>query len=159
MCEVLGFSRSSCSPPCSCRWCGVHDEVCTCGQVCVTQASVALPRPYIGGVDGPCWILWILYEVLLVVPADLIRLLSGSQWSCWSYEISQWEPTCLCTYTCGDTWGLLLHFIPVFLVLTAVLHKCIWCVVEAFRGNQTWIWGVSECLCVCCVCVRVCVCL
>ena len=151
MCELFGFSRSSCSPPCPCRWCGVHDEVCTCGQMRVTQASVALPRPYIGGVGGPCWI-------------SLDSVWTPPSGPCWSYKTSQWEPVVLLIlwdFSVGANMLVYLHLwwylrtivslhscLPV--VLTAVLHKCIWgVVVEAFRGNQTWIWGVWECLCVC----------
>ena len=126
-----------------------HVPVPVGGVVCIMKSAPVVRCVSLGlqwhsqGHTLEVWValvgfLWILYELLLVVPAGLMRLLSGCLWSCWSYEISQWEPTCLCTYTCGDTLGLLLHFIPVFLyVLTAVLHKCIWCVVEAFRGNQT----------------------
>ena len=87
-------------------------------------------------------ILWILYEVLLVVPAGLMRLLSGSQWSCWSNEISQWEPACLssCTTYCSVT--------QVYMVcgrsLTGQPDMNLGCV------------GVLVCMCVC-VCVCVCV--
>ena len=114
MCEVLGFSRSFCSRPCTCWWCGVHYEVCTCGQVCVTWVSVALPRPYIGGVGGPCWI-------------SLDSVWTPPSGPCWSYKTSQWVPVVLLVlwdFSVGANMLVNLH-LWWYLGTIASLHSCL----------------------------------
>ena len=109
----------------------------------VTQVSVALPRPYIGGVGGPCWI-------------SLYSVWTPPSGPCWFCETSQWVPVVLLIlwdFSVGANmlvylhlWWylrLLLHFIPVFLVSSycSVTQVYIGVVVEAFRSKQAWVWG------------------